>query len=78
MGEYSVNDSFSSEDSLIYDDLFDEFQESDLKGVHRRNARGLDKEVTLLRSENKKLKKMLVLNMFDSKEDLLEFIEDIW
>jgi hypothetical protein len=38
----------------------------------------LKDEVGSLRSQNKKLKKMLLLNMFDSKEDLLEFIEDIW
>jgi hypothetical protein len=39
---------------------------------------GLEKEVIGLRAQVKKLKKMVLLNLFDSKQEMKEFINDIW
>jgi hypothetical protein len=79
-GNYSVCDSFNLEDSFLEDCEVDadDFGELNSFGNSKRQIRELKDEVGSLRSQNKKLKKMLLLNMFDSKEDLLEFIEDIW
>jgi hypothetical protein len=73
----SVCDLTDFEDSFLEHEEND-FPEFDEESRGDSQVRRLTKEVLKLRNELKTLKKMAVLNFFGSKEEFVEFFNDIW
>ena len=61
---------------------FDAFESdtsfSDFDNTEPESIEDLRQEVTSLKTQVKYLKKMVFLNVFDSKEDFKDFFSDIW
>ena len=67
--EYGLSNQFNQDVSFDFD-TFEETTETDLNR--------LKAEVKHLRTEVKQLKKMMVLNVFKSREEFEDFFSDIW
>jgi hypothetical protein len=71
----SFYDAIDSDNSFIDDDEFPEFLS--FKGDNSE-VRILRREVSKLRKQVKKLQKVVILSVFESKEELTQIIKDIW
>jgi hypothetical protein len=68
-----------SDDSFIdFEKRDNHFLELDDREERKDQLITLKTEVSHLRAQVKKLKKVLLLSVFESKEDLIDFLNDIW